>query len=102
MTAPDLLAQIDEAMASHAYAARALLPAAREEIARLRDELDASQIRARFHEASAKHWAAETDRFRAVEKAAKSVYASAILSNGEATMGEWALLGDALDEVTRG
>jgi hypothetical protein len=39
----------------------------------------------------------DVPRLRAIESAARDIYKSALATNGKATMGEWARLGDALD-----
>jgi hypothetical protein len=39
----------------------------------------------------------DVPRLCAIESAARDVYKSALATNGKATMGEWARLGDALD-----
>ena len=39
----------------------------------------------------------EFARLKAVEAVAKEIYKTALGSNGKATMGEWARLGDALE-----
>jgi hypothetical protein len=45
---------------------------------------------------------AELEALRKVASAARDVYASAVQTNGKATMGQWAKLGDELDALRKG